>query len=126
MNTAAEQFDDIDGVSLRLVASLETGGYDIEYMRDDLKERYVVKVLDEMYLDMVSQQVALDNIKNISGAGAFESTMITFEDRIFFLFPSSRYTALLVSFDRVDPFPVDAVHETARAVGHILNPTQTS
>lgn len=116
MTDLVESFREIAGVRVRVVATLETLDYEIAYGRPDLE--YTAETLDGAYRDLVANRLSADDFEKEVDLGALDAQTFLFEKAIVFLFPSSRYEAVFVSFDRTRPFPLFEVVDVADAVLH--------
>lgn len=114
MSRLVESFRALDGVRVRVVATLETLDYELEYVRPDLE--YTAATLDGAYRDLMANRLSADAFGKEVGLGGLDAQTFLFEESVVFLFPSSRYEAVFVSFDRTRPFPFFEVVDVATDV----------
>lgn len=115
MSGLVEAFRGVDA-DLRIVASLRSTEWEMEFVRADLEGTYDDTDLENAYRSLMAAQVSVDDFGKVGSFGAFEAHQYYFGDIVVFQFPSSRYEAVFVSYDREDPFPVHDVLETAAEV----------
>lgn len=125
MPSLTDAFASIDGAEPRVVATLEALDFRIEFMRDDLEETYSEADLERVYRSVMANQVSADDVRKIGGFGDLECQVFLFEEVVAFLFPSSRYESVFVSFDRERPFPLLDVVGTASDVPHLSGETDS-
>jgi hypothetical protein len=112
MDDLVETLQQIDDVSLRVAAVLESLDYEIVFMRDDLADEYSRENLDQAYQSMMANQVASHDFSRATSLGSLDSQLFVFENVIVFLFPSSRYSGVFASYDRTESFPIQNVIDT--------------
>lgn len=122
MPTLAEAFRAVDGGRVRVVARLESFAYEVEFVREDLAGADAD--LDAAHNSLVANQISAADFGEATGLGDLQCQVMVFPESFAFLFPSSRYGGVFVSFDREDPFPFDAVVDAARAVPHLGDTTR--
>lgn len=116
MATLVESFREIGNDDLRVVATLESTDYEIEYIRSDLEEAYSDVDLDEAHRNLIANQVSSADFSEVGAFGDLDAQVLFFEDIVVFLFPTSRYSAVFVSYERTDTdgsIPVRDVIATA-------------
>ncbi|MFD1569009.1 hypothetical protein [Halorubrum laminariae] len=107
MSTIAEAILDFDGPTPRVVADLRSVSFEIEYVRDDVEDRYSDGDLEEAYQLVMSNQVTGDDFKRLVGRNRYQAQTLFFDDLVVFLFPSDRYDAVFASYDYGEEFPVN-------------------
>lgn len=107
MSSVAEVVTDFEGATPRVVADLQNIDFEVEYMRDDVENRYSNTDLEEAYRLVMSNQVAGDEFKDIIGENQYRAQTLFFEDIIVFLLPAERYKGVFASFDYDEDFPVN-------------------
>lgn len=103
--SVVEALSDIEEANLRIVAQLDALDYGMLYIRDDLTDTYDTHDLDQAYRAMMANQVSVDDFAGVGTFGELDCQVLLFDTVIVFLFPSSRYEGVFVSFDRTQPFP---------------------
>lgn len=119
MSSLAEKFRNVEGAQLRVAATLDSLDYEMEFVREDLEGTYSSGDLDYAYNTIVANRLSANEFSQIGEFGALDCQLLIFERIIVFLFPSSRYGGLFVSFDREEPFPFLDIVETASDIRHI-------
>jgi len=114
MTQIVETLRGVDGANARVIAHLDALDFTVEYVRDDLEDRYSDQDLEEAYQLLMANQVTGDNFKDLIGE-EFQAQTLFFENVVVLLLPSARYEAVFASFDRREPFPVIDLVETATA-----------
>ena len=116
-----EAFNEKTDGALRIIAMLDSMNYEFQYVRDDVASQYSEQELEEMYLSIMSNLISADDLSKIASYGGVDAQMIAISDKLAFFFPSSRYKAVFVSFDRTESFPVmeilDMVDEFPQLLG---------
>ena len=125
MTSHVEVFQNVEGAELRFVVALDTLEYTIEFVRDDLENAYSETDLDEAYRNLIANQLSGNDFKESLGIGDIECQILLTDVNIGFLFPSSRYKGIFVSFERQKSFPVLDVIDRASTIPH-LRATSTS
>lgn len=115
MSELVEGLRSVDDAAARVIASLESVDFTVEYIRDDLESRYSDRDLEEAYRLIMSNQVTGDDFKGLLGKSRYDAQTLFFEDVVVFILPSARYEAVFASFDRHEAFPVTDVVDTAAA-----------
>ncbi|MDF9744489.1 hypothetical protein [Natrinema salsiterrestre] len=119
MSDLVEVFGNIEGAELRVVATLGSLDYEIEFIRDDVDRMYDGGEFDRAHRDLVANQVSADDFKRAVEIGDLECQLLLYEETIVFLFPSSRYEGIFASFDRRKPFPLLEVVDHAGTIPHL-------
>lgn len=119
MTDLVDTFHDVEGATPRVVATLSGIDYEIEYVQPELADAYGGEQLDRAYQAMMANQVASQDFSQVGSFGDLESQLFVFENVVVFLFPSSRYEGVFVSFDHGQPFPFSEVVEKAETVSHL-------
>jgi len=101
----AEALRAVDGAEARVIASLDSLDFTLEYVREDLESRYSDRDLESAYRLIMANQVTGDDLKNLIDE-PFEAQTLFFENVVVLVLPSARYEAVFASFDRTEPFPV--------------------
>lgn len=102
---------DVAGENPRLVARLGSVDYSVQYVRDDVEDRYSDRDLDEAYQLIMANQITGDDFRDLIGRGKYDAQTLFFDDIIVFLFPSERYEAVFASVDYASDFPVTELVE---------------
>jgi hypothetical protein len=102
----------VDGAEARVIASLDSLDFDVEYVREDLESRYSDQDLESAYRLVMANQVTGDEFKGLIGE-EFEAQTLFFENIVVLVLPSARYEAVFASFDRDEPFPVTDLVDAA-------------
>lgn len=105
MSDLVETFNNIEGVNLRALATIESLDYEIEFIRDDLEGRYEDRDLEEAHRNLIANQISADDFKEAINGSELDCQLFLYEESIVFIFPSSRYESVFVSYDRENPFP---------------------
>lgn len=113
MPEIVEKLRSVDGADARVISSLDSLDFTIEYARDDVETQYSDSELEEAYRLAISNQVTGDDFKNLIGRGRYDAQTLFFEDIVVFVLPATRYEAVFASFDRHDAFPVNEVVDVA-------------
>lgn len=121
MSEMIDQFRSVDETALRVIAMLDSKGYRIAFIRDGLLSGYDEADLQNMHFDLLSNLISVDDFKNMSQLGGLDCQLFLFEAAVVFIFPSTRYSCLYISYDRTDPFPMMKVVEAAKQVPHVVN-----
>lgn len=100
MGTLVEPFKDIAGEELRVVAVLDSVDYEVAYFRTDLEDQYDETDLDRAYQSMMANQVSSADFAGVGAFGELNAQVLFFEEIVVFLFPTSRYSSVFVSFER--------------------------
>jgi hypothetical protein len=95
----------IDGAEARVIASLGSLDFEVEYIREDVESRYSGGDLESAYRLIMANQVTGDEFKELIDE-PFEAQTLFFENVVVLVLPSARYEAVFASFDRTEPFPV--------------------
>lgn len=119
MEALIDAFRSVDGARLRVVATLESLDYEVEFVREDLKDSYSEPDFKRAYHSVLANQVSADDLGQIGGFGALDGQLFLFEEAVILLFPSSRYEGVFASFDRTRPFPLLDVVDAAGDVSHV-------
>ncbi|WP_313693645.1 hypothetical protein [Halorarum halobium] len=119
MSSLVEAFKDVAGGQLRVVATLESIDYEVEYVREDLEDEYTRMDFDRAYQSMMANQVSAEDFKSVGEFGDLDCQLFLFTELIVFLFPSSRYSGVFVSFDREPQFPLLDIVDAATDVSHL-------
>jgi hypothetical protein len=106
MSEVAEAIEEFAEATPRVVADLDSVDFEIEFMRDDVKDQYSTADLDEAYQLVMAAQVSSDDFKELIGEAELNAQSLIFESIIVFILPSERYRAVFASFDYKDDFPV--------------------
>jgi hypothetical protein len=106
MSKTAEAIQEFEGTTPRVVADLESVGFEIKHMREDVKGQYSHTDLDEAYKLIMANQVSADDFKQLIGEAQYRAQSLFFESVIVFVFPSERYQGVFASFDYKENFPV--------------------
>lgn len=120
MSKIVERFRDIESASLRVVATLQSTDYEIQYTRDDLAGTYDEEELNQAYQSMMANQVSIADFARVGTFGELDCQVLLFDDVIVFLLPSSRYDGVFASFDRIKPFPILEIAGQADEITHLL------
>ena len=99
----------MDGVSLRVGATLGLSECGFEYVREDIEELYTEEAWNKAYQSLVGNQVTADEFGKVGDFGRLEYQTFVFEKVLIVLVPASRYEAVFLSFDRTDEFPTEDV-----------------
>jgi hypothetical protein len=111
MGDIVDELAEIAGKEARFITRLESTGYELLHVRDELQEAYTREELDSAHRNLIANQVSLSDFRSVLNLGEIEAHQFFFEDVIVFLFPASRYQGLFVSYDREEPFPASKVIE---------------
>ncbi|WP_372912177.1 hypothetical protein [Salinigranum sp.] len=106
MSNIGDAIRSLEGFTPRIVAQLRSFDYDLEFVRDDVADRYSVEDFDEAYQLIMANQITGDDFRELIGRGAYNAQTLFFDDIIVFLFSSNRYEAMFASFDYEEDFPV--------------------
>jgi hypothetical protein len=106
MSNIGDTIRSLEGFTPRVVAQLRSFDYDLEFVRDDVADRYSVEDFDEAYQLIMANQITGDDFRELIGRGAYNAQTLFFDDIIVFLFSSNRYEAMFASFDYEEDFPV--------------------
>lgn len=109
MGTLTEAFREVSSEDLRIVATLQTVGYEVEYVRGDLEGEYSQDDLDRAYQSLMANRVSSADFAQVGTFGDLDAQVLFFEEIIVFLFPTARYSGVFVSYDRTetaDQFPI--------------------
>ncbi|PHQ37921.1 hypothetical protein DJ69_14495 [Halorubrum persicum] len=109
MSLIGEAILEFDGPTPRIVADLRSVSFEVEHVRENVKDRYSDADLDEAYQLVMSNQITGDDFKELVGRSQYRAQTLFFDDLAVFLFPSDRYDAVFASFDYDDDFPVSAL-----------------
>ena len=96
----------VEGADARVIASLDSVDFAIEYVREDVEHLYSNADFEEAYSLIMGNQVSADKFKGLIGE-RYEAQTLFFDDIVVLVFPSARYEAVFASFDRHDEFPVN-------------------
>lgn len=99
--------------SLRIVASIDSLDYEIEYIRDDLEGGLSDDQFNKIYQSIVVEGLAGRDIGTVAGVGNQEAQIVLYEDVVLFIFPTEKYESVMVSTDRDGSTPIADVVETA-------------
>jgi len=89
------------------------------YIRDDLESEFSEAELDRAHRDLVANQLSAADFKENVGGSEVNCQTFLFDEKIAFLFPSSRYDSVFVSFDYQQPFPFQAVIDSGGTIPHL-------
>lgn len=117
--SGVEVLSGIEGASLRVVAQLGALEYEVQYLRDDLTDTYDWHDFDQAYQAMMANQVSIDDFVEVGTFGGLDCQVLLFDTVVVFLFPSSRYEGVFVSYDRTQPFPFLEVVERFHSISPI-------
>jgi hypothetical protein len=123
MSDLVAMFREIEDAEVRVVATLGSLDYEIEFIRDDIEQLYSEAELDRAHKDLVANQVSADDFKQAVEIGDLDCQLFLYEETVVFLFPSSRYEGVFASFDRQKPFPLLEVAESASTIPHLSDST---
>lgn len=123
MSDLDDVFRDIEGAELRVVATLGSLDYEVEFIRDDIERLYDGTDFDRAHRDLVANQVSADDFKRAVEIGDLDCQLLLYEESVVFLFPSSRYEGIFASFDRQKPFPLLEVVDRASSIPHLSDST---
>lgn len=115
MDTLVESLKEVSSDELRIVATLKNVDYELEYVRSDLEDEYSQAELERAYQSIVANQVSSADFAQVGAFGELDAQIFFFEEIIVFLFPTSRYSGVFVSYERtdtVDQFPIRDVITT--------------
>lgn len=112
MSDLVETLRGVDGAEARVIASLGSLDFTIEYIRAELESRYSDRDLESAYRLIIANQVTGDEFRELIGE-EFEAQTLFFEDVVVLVLPSARYEAVFASFDREDPFPITDLIDAA-------------
>lgn len=119
MSDLVEAFQDIEEAQLRVVATIDSRNYEIEFIRDDLLEAYSRADFKEAYRDLIANQISADDFRQTVGFSDLNCQLFLFDETAAFLFPSSRYDSVFISFDYEHPFPLRIIVNTASTIPHV-------
>lgn len=97
---------------LRMVSTHDATNYEMLYVREDLRDAFTDDELDNAHRNLVANQVSSEDFSQAVDHGGLQAQQFFFEDVLAFIFPSSRYDGVLVSYDRGVSIPVAEVVET--------------
>jgi hypothetical protein len=112
MDDIVREFRDIDA-DLRLVLTLTEVSWDLLYVRDDVEDGYSEADFETTYREHMGTQISSDNLGRTIDGGDYHGQMYFFEDIVVFQIPSSRYQAVVVSYDWDGTVPIERIIETA-------------
>lgn len=112
MSELVETLRGVDGADARVIASLDSLDFTIEYIREDLESRYSDRDLESAYRLIMANQATGDDFKDLIDEG-FEAQTLFFESVVVLVLPAARYEAVFASFDREDPFPITDLIDAA-------------
>jgi ribosomal protein S18 acetylase RimI-like enzyme len=67
MSSVADRLRDVDGADARVIAQLGGAGFQVEYIREELKSQYFEKDLSEAHQLIMADQVSGDDFKDLIG-----------------------------------------------------------
>jgi len=102
----------VDGAEARVIASLDSLDFTVEYIREDLESRYSEGDFESAYRLIMASQVTGDEFRELIDE-EFEAQTLFFESVVVLVLPAARYEAVFASFDREDPFPVTDLIDAA-------------
>ncbi|MDS0474058.1 hypothetical protein [Natrinema sp. 1APR25-10V2] len=114
-----EAFQDIEEAQVRVVATIDSRKYEIEFIRDDLIEAYSREDFEDAYKDLIANQISADDFRQTVGFSDLNCQLFLFDETAAFLFPSSRYDSIFISFDYEYPFPLRTIVNTASTIPHL-------
>ncbi|WP_336133492.1 hypothetical protein [Natronomonas amylolytica] len=112
MGNYIEAFEAFGDDELRMVSTHDATNYELQYVREDLRDAFTGEELDTAHRNLVANQVSSEDFSQAVDHGRLESQQFFFEDVLAFIFPASRYDGVLVSYDREGSIPVADVVET--------------
>lgn len=110
-----EEFERIDG-ELRIVVTLNATSWEIDYIRDSLRDEYEDGDFERAYRNLMANQVSSEDFSHVGDFGEFVGEVYFFGKIVVFQFPSARYEGMFVSYDWDDSFPVKDVIELAEEI----------
>lgn len=125
MSELVEPFQNIEGAQLRVAATLDARGYEMEFIRDDLADTYSKADFKEAYMNIIANQISADDFGKSIGFTNLNCQTFIFDEAIVFLFPSSRYDGVFISFDYEHPFPLRLVMDTASTIPSLSDEVST-
>jgi len=114
MKTFVDRMEQVSGGRLRMVVRLESVDFELEYVRDDLEGKFSDERLEKAYQAVMANMVSTQDFTRFADGRGLESEIYVLERKIVFVFPSSRYEGLFVSFDRDDSLSLLAINSAAR------------
>ncbi|OYR45248.1 MULTISPECIES: hypothetical protein [unclassified Halorubrum] len=112
MSELVETLRGVDGAEARVIASLDSLDFTLEYIRADLESRYSDRDLESAYRLIMASQVTGDEFRELIDE-EFEAQTLFFENVVVLVLPAARYEAVFASFDREDPFPTTDLIDAA-------------
>ncbi|MFT4884831.1 MAG: hypothetical protein ACI8U4_002349 [Natronomonas sp.] len=111
MGNYIEAFKAFGEDELRMVSTHDATNYEMQYVREDLRDAFTEEELDDAHRNIIANQVSSEDFSQAVDHGGLEAQQFFFEDVIAFIFPTSRYDGVLVSYDREGSIPVADVVE---------------
>lgn len=113
-----QQFRGVDG-ELRLLATFDSTSWEILFIDDTLQDRYSMDDLKRAHQDIVANQISSDDLRDVGAFGTVSAQVYYFDEVIHFQIPTDRYEGVFASYNRDDPFPVDAVIQIAEQISQL-------
>ncbi len=112
MESLIQDLQHIDGGELRVVIAMEGVEYDLEYVREDLQKTYTEEEFDRARNIIMANQVSSDDFSALGEFGDLRVQVLVYESVVLFIFATSRYDGMAVSFDRGGTFPISETIDT--------------
>lgn len=112
MGNHIEAFKQFGEDELRMVSTHDATNYEMQYVREDLRDAFTDGELDNAHRNLVANQVSSEDFSQAVDHGGLQAQQFFFEDVLAFIFPASRYDGVLVSYDREGSIPVAEVVRT--------------
>jgi len=107
-----ESLRGVDGAEARVIASLDSLDFTVEYVREGLESRYSDRDLESAYRLIMANQVTGAEFKELIDE-EFDAQTLFFENVVVLVLPAARYEAVFASFDREEPFPITDLLDAA-------------
>lgn len=111
MSDLIEAFKQFGAAELRMISTHDATNYEMHYVREDLEDEFTPVELHSAHRNIVANQVSSEKFSQAVDNGRLQAQQFFFEDVIAFVFPSSRYDGVLVSYDRNGSLPVTEIVE---------------
>jgi hypothetical protein len=107
--TLVDDLLDEFGDGLRAVATYEDYEYEVEFMREDVRDDYSREEVDRVFRQVSIEGMGYENFQQLFHVGRLECALYGFEGALIFHFPPDPFHGLVVSIDRDVSFNPDAI-----------------
>lgn len=109
-----DTLQDAVGDHLRVVGTYTADGYDIAYLRDDVRERVTESQIDRVHEDLVLRGIGKEHLEDLFDAGELHCSMYRFDESTVFHFVGEPHTGLYVAIDSDAEIDLPSFAETCR------------